>query len=172
MNKWCPLTGFAGNPGRLRSIAPVPKKRVKAWLYRKFFPRLHSRMRRHFFRARSGLHGVAMGSQRSVATRAAQGILWLGRRAFDFHCAVIPLPGPDGHQDGVFDAHQVQSARRPRLSPAARHYSRDLDRPLGDAFEAGALPSEGWPVPGVADWRHPCSNSMLPCSKFAACRSC
>src|SRR6202043_3513681 len=26
--------------------------------------------------------------------------------------------------------------------------------PLRDAFEAGALPSEKWPVPRGADWRH------------------
>ena len=35
-----------------------------------------------------GVHDVAMGDQRSVTIRAAQGILWLGRNALHVHRAV------------------------------------------------------------------------------------
>jgi hypothetical protein len=37
--------------------------------------------------------------------------------------------------------------------------------PLRDAFEAGALPSEKWPVPRSADWRHSLLEQMAkdPC---------
>ena len=38
-----------------------------------------------------GLHDVAMGDQRSAPIRAAQGILWLGRRALHLHCAVMTV---------------------------------------------------------------------------------
>jgi hypothetical protein len=45
---------------------------------------------------RGGLHDVAMGDQRSVPVRVAQGILRLGRRAFHVHRA--ELVGRNSHR--------------------------------------------------------------------------
>ena len=88
MKKWCPMIrlrweqrAFAFNRSN-----PGPKGRLNNMLYRMFFPRLHHQMRGHFFRCQGlGLHDVAMGNQKSAPVRAAQGILWLGRRPFHLH---------------------------------------------------------------------------------------
>ncbi len=139
MKKWCPMIRlrWETRPFAYNRSNPGRSARFRNMLYRIFFPRLHHEMRGKFLPMPGvGLHDVAMGDQRSAPiraeqgiapSRAAQGILWLGRHALRVHCAVMDRALRGAGPNAVISTLFGQAAGRchiigPLLRPNRRNY--------------------------------------------------
>jgi hypothetical protein len=95
INKRCPMIRLRreSRPFAFNRSHPGRKERVKSWPHKMFSTPALPDEAELVPMPGVGLHDVAMGDQRSAPIRAAQGILWLGRRALHLHCAVMTARG-------------------------------------------------------------------------------